>query len=519
MNRADIRQAIYDQIDWQPDTSEQAEDKVNRFINRSYQQLALEAPFLFFEDKAHFRTQPSAVTNTTITNDGLTQSSSASVQSPGIVWERSYAISAGTPSGDDASIVEWDLDPTAYVTDGTPHPWDGRWLEITGSDGQVHRRRIRRIWYVETSNTHTDYITLDRPLDLLTNAVASTEYTKLDYRIFTQSYYLPADTIEVRSLRIYNEQRREPISLIYTEEAEEQWWDDIQGTSASGAPRKAFRTEFFQLPSPVMQPKTSVTSGTWSDDYKQPLGTFEFIYTICWGAKDPAHTTIGSKTFRLPRWESSPSPISEAKVVATTSEVISVETADVGALFGFTNDGGSELEHGKSGFWKRIYARRVGTTRSDTSTQAQVGDSSDFFFVGFSSGTETDFEFNGELLNANEPYRDTHGYSGIQLSPLPDSAYDVDIRYLRKPHPLTHDQAVPRLPPESVDVLVQKSLILIYESLGSHELSVMAQTRYQQSLVTLSKRYGSFPTGVFRKRLGRSRGYGRRGYRFLVEER
>jgi hypothetical protein len=301
MNRADIRQAIFDQIDWQPETSEQAEDKINRFINRSYLQLALEAPFLFFEDKAHFRTQPSVVADTTITNDSLTQTiesesddSTVGAEAPGMVWERSYTILSGIPSGDDASIVEWDLDSAAYKDVDIPHPWDGRWIEITDSTGQVHRRRIRHLWWEETSTVHTDYMTLDHPLDIRTSASAAAEYTELDYRIYTQSYYLPADTIEVRSLRIYNEQRREPISLVYTEEAEEQWWDDIQGTSASGAPRKAFRTEFFQLPTPTLKPAVTLTSGTWSDTFQQPLGTFEFFYTICWGTKDPTRTVHGS---------------------------------------------------------------------------------------------------------------------------------------------------------------------------------------------------------------------------------
>ena len=525
MNRADIRQAIFDQIDWQPETSQQAEDKINRFINRSYLQLALEAPFLFFEDKEHFRTQPSVATNAAIANDGLTQTvespsddSTLGAEAPGMVWERSYTISSGTPSGVDAAIVEWDLDPEAYKDADIPHPWDSRWIEITDSTGQVHRRRIRHLWWDETSTVHTDYMTLDYPLDIRTSAAAAAEYTKLNYRIYTQSYYLPADTIEVRSLRIYSEQRREPISLIYTDEAEEQWWDDIQGTSASGTPRKAFRTEFFQLPTPTLKPVTSLASGTWSDTFQQPLGTFEFFYTICWGTKDPTRTVLGSDTFRLPRFESAPSPISEPIALDTTSSVIQIELPDFGAKFGFAQDSSNNLEKDKSGFWKRIYARRTDTSRSDTSSQALMGDSSDFFYIGQKEAAGA-FTFQGGLLNASEPHRAVHGYSGIQLSPLPDTAYDVDVRYLRKPQPLSHDQAVPRLPPEAMDVLIQKALILIYESLGSPELSVMSQTKYQLSLVTLSKRYGSFPTGVFRKRLGRSRGHSQRGYRFLIEER
>jgi|TARA_R100000084_G_scaffold21758_1_gene7544 hypothetical protein len=536
MNRADIRQAIYDQIDWQPDTSEQAQAKVDRFINRAYLQLALDAPFLFFEDKEYFRTQPTVTSVKTITNDGLTQTaesgagdSSEGVEHPGLVWERSYSITAAyAPTGDDASITEWPLDPEGYAG-VVPHPWDGRWLEITDSTGQVHRRRIRHVWWKRTPSsppvdTHTDYITLDRPLDLRSLATDASEYTKLDYRIYTQSYYLPADTIEVRSLRTYDDTRREPISLIYTEEAEEQWWDDIQGTSAAGSPRKAFRTDFFQMPTPTFQPTVSITQDGWDDADQQPFGGFEFFYTICWGTKDIDRTSIGDialsgKVHRFPRFESAPSPVSPLAIVDSATQSIEVQLPNFGAKFGFAHDSSNNIEKGKSGFWKRIYARRVNTNRAIKTSQAQIGDSSDFFFVGATSGSDETFLFNGQLINSNEPYRQTHGYSGIQLSPMPDAEYDVDVRYLRKPQPLNHDQAVPRIPPEAIDVIVQKTLATLYESLGSPELSVMAQTKYQASLVTLSKRYGSLPTGVFRKRLGRSRGHGRRGYRFLVEER
>lgn len=535
MNRADIRQAIYDQIDWQPDTSEQAEAKVNRFINRAYLQLALDAPFLFFEDKEHFRTQPTVTSVKTITNDGLTQTaesgsgdSSEGVEHPGLVWERSYSITAAyAPTGDDASITEWPRDPESYAG-VVPHPWDGRWLEITDSTGQVHRRRIRHVWWKRTPSsppvdTHTDYITLDRPLDLRSFSTDSSEYTKLDYRIYTQSYYLPADTIEVRSLRTYDDTRREPISLIYTEEAEEQWWDDIQGTSAAGSPRKAFRTDFFQMPTPTYKPITSVGSGTWSDKDLQPFGTFEFFYTICWGTKDVTRTAIGDiaaagEANRFPRFESAPSPISDPVTVTSSTEQVNITLPNFGAKFGFGHDSVNNIEKDKSGFWKRIYARRTDTADSGT-TRAKLGDSADFFFVGVTSGSDQSFSYSGQLLNNSEPYRQTNGYSGIQLSPMPDAEYDVDVRYLRKPQPLNHDQAVPRVPPEAMDVILHSTLTLLYESLGNSELSMVSQAKYQQSLVTLTKRYGSLPTGVFRKRLGRSRGYGRRGYRFLVEER
>ena len=50
MNKGEIRTRVLEQVDWQPDQSTSFKDKIDQMINRAYNQLALEAPFLFFED-------------------------------------------------------------------------------------------------------------------------------------------------------------------------------------------------------------------------------------------------------------------------------------------------------------------------------------------------------------------------------------------------------------------------------------------------------------------------------------
>jgi len=49
---------MFAQADWAPTQSPEATSRVNGFINRAYNQLALEAPFLFFESKVHLATEP-----------------------------------------------------------------------------------------------------------------------------------------------------------------------------------------------------------------------------------------------------------------------------------------------------------------------------------------------------------------------------------------------------------------------------------------------------------------------------
>ena len=57
MNKGEIRTRILEQVDWQPDESSSFKRKVDNLINRAYEQISLEAPFLFFEDECHIVTQ------------------------------------------------------------------------------------------------------------------------------------------------------------------------------------------------------------------------------------------------------------------------------------------------------------------------------------------------------------------------------------------------------------------------------------------------------------------------------
>lgn len=124
MNKGEIRRQILEQVDWSPDQSASFKTKVDRLINRAYQQLSLEAPFLFFEDQVRVITQPDAIEGTN-TSDRLNVNTTDQY-----VLERSYT--GALPA-----------DYTTWATDGT---WDGRMIEVTQADGTILRRRIREVW-------------------------------------------------------------------------------------------------------------------------------------------------------------------------------------------------------------------------------------------------------------------------------------------------------------------------------------------------------------------------------------
>ena len=111
MNRSDIRQAVFDQIDWQPDTSTDIINRLDRFVNRAYQQLALEAPFLFFEDKVHFATEIEVNSVSGTATDRLAVNST------------------------DVRVLERPEGITGIANFPTDGSWDGREIEMTDPAG------------------------------------------------------------------------------------------------------------------------------------------------------------------------------------------------------------------------------------------------------------------------------------------------------------------------------------------------------------------------------------------------
>ena len=122
MNKGEIRTRVLEQVDWNPNQSTEFKAKVDRFINRAYQLLSLEAPFLFFEDEIKIVTAPDVTQTTGTSTDRLSVNSGDEY-----VLERTYATSTAS-------------DHATWTTDGT---WDGRMVEVEKSDGTVIRRRIR----------------------------------------------------------------------------------------------------------------------------------------------------------------------------------------------------------------------------------------------------------------------------------------------------------------------------------------------------------------------------------------
>ena len=483
MNKGDIRTRVLEQVDWQPDQSTAFKAKVDRFINRAYQILSLEAPFLFFEDELKIVTAQDASQTTAVTTDRLNVNTTDKY-----VLERTYLTTT-------ASTL------TSWATDGT---WDGRTIEVEKSDGTVVRRVIREIWTQISGPNTIDRISIDLPWDNASD-------TAMPYRIFTAEYYLPADLIELRSARLFSSTHYSlEVSTQYDMERYE--YLDYRGDE-SGRPYRIFRGKHFQIDAPTLAPAVAInTAGTnWFGP--DPGGKFDYCYTYVHGKRDTA--VKNENDLYEPLWESSPSPISATIThtgAANARIALTLPNVDHIANFYQEFDSGTSTVVDRprkthSGLRKRIYVRRYSSIVVSGMASTPVLESSEIFFLlaEVDGDTEAYFHDGTDVPVYQHRLKATHGYQSVRFWPMPDSRYEVDIRALRRPAPLVHDQDTPRLHPEAIDALIERILVLFYEAQGNPEMAGLANMRYDKLSGLMAKRYGNLNRLRPRKRAARVR--------------
>ncbi len=531
MNLQGIREAVFSQADWAPTQSAEAVDRVNDFINRAHNTLALEAPFLFFESEVALVTQEDVVGSSTdtirVTTD--TDSVSGTPRNAWVILRDGYSGTSG--------LTDWPVDRS----------WDGRVIDIIESDGTtIHKNRIRTVWSTtvqgqDGSRTYF-YLSLVRPWD-----VDRYGYGPFTYRIYTDLYYLPDDVIQYKSARLRHVDNW-PLSVLGQDEAEQLSLTGYRQDLAEGIPRALFRRAHFQIPGPKVAPTVSATSTAVKWMGPEPAGEFEYMITYTWGKRDgelrnggvghwvdnalPWEDTAIASTvtgyaldrYREPLWESSPSPVSDALEMAAADAgqgvmvfpAIKLTLPNIEYMQGFMlkgTDGGTSYtraNYARSGWHVRIYRRRIAedfTYYNATATGmghatwgGQIADSlhkldlSEKFYLlaevridDLNEGYWTDD--GTHIPDYHRPLRTIHGYQSIQMYPKPDDRYEIDIRCVRRPEELVDDTDAPRVHPEAVDVLIDKTLVLLYEHQGQHELAGVARARYNEGLMTLRKRY------------------------------
>lgn len=571
MNLAEIRTAMFAQADWAPNQSKEALGRVDGFINRAYNQISLEAPYLFFEDRLRVATEPDVVSLST--NDRVGMLANAGL--PSNVEDPWTFVTTYTKTTADA-------DTAAYTaTWKTDRSWDGRVIEFELADGTLIRNQIRTIWFHSASDRWR--LTVVHPFNKDEHGTAGVKW-----RIYTEAYAFPDDIIAMRSMRLFNNTQQYPLDVLGQDEAEQRTLVGPRAQVAAGIPRLAFRREHFQLDGPGLAPEvsnaTSLTAGepvTLTYPWKGPekYGEFEYAVTYTWGKRDAEfrlpglpkwdsyasawsntgqtidrapNSEVADNRVREPRYESAPSPVSDKKSVAYHAETsscmaIHVTVPNIEYVLGFistfqvsTGVTGTRVSEHQSGFHVRIYRRRVRTlTASDIDpsapsygglTHAVAGlkgkypfpdNKQKFYLLAEMRVDELNkgqFIDDGQYIpDRSRPLRDVHGYQQYALYPHPDKRYEIDIRCVRRPQELKDERDVPVIHAEAIDVLILKAMGHLYESMGNLEASQLMLGRYAHLLTTLNKRYGDMrPASVpVLRRMSRARS-GRRsrnGYR------
>jgi len=576
VNLKDIREAVFNQADWSPHKSTEAKSRLNRFINRAYNLISLESPFLFFEEILNITTEPDVVPPSTDTIEFVANPGGILSPSSWILEQTNFATAA----------ITWPADRS----------WDGRMIEIKDSHGKWHRNVIRTIWVdIERRGQPDQGMEVTRavlslwfpfdtdPISAPFSGIVPTQKATIgpgpfEYRIYTKEYHLPDDLITLNSARLWKTNNSWPLAVLGQRDAEKQNIVDTHTALAKGIPRVMFRGAHFQLMAPAEAPAVSLTQGqgeeqSYNWEGPEPAGEFEYRITYCWGARDPfsainpspfhavgkyrtpwsgfpvqdigmgnpnigddqGHEQWGPQRYREPRWESAPSEASASITTKNKTQGALLTFANIEYMLGFFNaylptpgPGIEPVRNYKSGWYIRIYRRRkaadfVNYTATDRgaynlqspsgallSELKSVSVDEPFYLLAethIDSTNSGEFLDNGSIIpDRTRRLRDTHGYQSIHLYPVPNERYEVQLRCVRRPLDLINDTDVPLIHAEACDVLIDRTLQLLYETEGNVVMMRFAKDRYDRNLKDLAKRYGDLRSAAqpMLKRLSRA---------------
>lgn len=554
MNKKDIRNHVFDQVDWDPSPTTEAVARIDRFVARAIQQLALDAPFLFFDDVLKIATQPDVEpAGDTDTLRVMTSDDAAlGTANPWVLMTNLAAGQAGS---------------TAWAVDRS---WDGRMIELTDPNGVTHVTQIRSIYLQEADGKATIidryFITIVRPWPLTANGLSP-----ITWRVFTPVYWLPDDLIEIKNMQVIGQPR--PMEIVGQTEAENAGLTAREQTG-SGVPVLAFRREHFQLPGPNVAPVLEQSEPDDEDPdpddcWKgpEPAGKFQYRFTYAWGKRDPDYQSMGvghwtaqideyaetdpvageqpmstwaQNRMREPLFESAPSPYAETEIVTvdpSTSVVypyIDVKVPNIEYQLGFGSVGLTNnvafrrYNASHSGVHVRIYRRRLtqdfesyavfglaGFEGTEVTSLHNLDIHDDFHLLAemrVDEHNEGTFRDDGSIIpDYNRPLRDVHGYQSLRLWPMPDERYEIEIRCLRRPRALASENDVPPIHAEACELVISYARALTYEHMKDFASAGASMGFYKEQLETLRRRFGdarpsSAPT---RKQFATPAGYNR----------
>jgi len=463
MELSSIRTHVLEQMDWVPTQSDDFKAKVNRFVNRAYQFVYEDAPFLL-QSNVTIQTKKDVSAITSIASDRVSVHASDS-----------YVMAR---TGFEVGRADW-------VFDGT---WDGRWVDIVDNTG-VTRRVQTREWWTIPGNAGGEFFSLVFPWPGVD--------TLMTYRVYTPVYHLPGDVVAIKNAQLYHGANYQ-LKVATQGEMEQGRLIDFQGRT-SGLPRVVFPGVPFAIDAPTRAPSVEVLNAPpWAGP--DNAGQFDFCYTYAWGRRDTwERTHLGLVE---PVWESAPSPISNK--VATINLGGHIHVFDIPNIDKQLNFSPLlPVRGGRSGLYVRIWARRY-TSAVNAGITAPIESPKVFMLLTEITGSATEYTYTGAVFHDyDHRLKKVHNHFGVRFFPQADDRYEVDLRVQMRPVDMVNDQDAPRVPEDAIDLLIQRCLVIMYEYDGKPELSQLALGRYKEMLGMVTKRYSAINYDKVTKRLAR----------------
>lgn len=416
MNRKLLRKRVLSRRNWKVDTDTEALAEVNDAINDAMHHLVRDCPAAIMPDTEHVTLLPDR-TNLTM---GRTLETTTDA----------WVLSLGGTGLPDAE---------SPVIDGT---WDGMYhLEITDEDGVKHRR-VARTFFSAVYGVNTYLVTLDRPW-------TASAQVGMAFRMYAPYFYVKDDVVDLGVGDIWDETGA--MLEIIPEFVVHANGDRNKMGRSVGRPETICRGPHKQIQGPLTAPVLSSVATAWAG--REPQGRFRACFTFCVGKKPD---TWESERGELdPRWESSPSPLSEAFSLSggTTSLVIG-GMPNVDYMLGFDPDPTTILRSQQSGIRKRIYLVRETIAANATDVEAVEAWGVPMFLAEISGKLDSLTWTGTTIPDLERRAPDSSGYFGYEMVPHQDQAYEVDFNVRRNPTALAHDGDTPRLHPVAMEALL-----------------------------------------------------------------
>jgi hypothetical protein len=108
---------------------------------------------------------------------------------------------------------------------------------------------------------------------------------------------------------------------------------------------------------------------------------------------------------------------------------------------------------------------------------------------------ELDQNMQSETTSADSPICWYYFEETINVYPAPTSAYDLTLRYYKKPTELTADENVPEVPSEFEEILVVGAAYRVMQVKDNYDQAGILQNKYDEILDKLVQRYSQAQVG------------------------